>query len=498
MAWAGTQNLYQGSTGSGVEDLQRYLSFLGYDIGKSGADGIFGPDTASALRQFQKDSGIDVDAIAGPDTYSAIQRQIALRSGVGPGLSVGNVPKPSTPTADPETKTETTPKPTGTPSSTPIKPQTPQGTGQPWLDGMVALAQQESSPYYSVPPQMISQTPPTSMDDILSMLSKYQGAQAASMAPYEQMLRDIMANQPLSQAMPEEDMLASARERAALMIDPQRLALQQQIEELQRQAEASRGRIQADYAGAEESVARMLEEARRQATESAIARGGGRSGQVDYFSRKMQEPIAIGHQQQQAQRMARLGDIESALMTSQRQAAQTLSQLAQQEGQITNQQLAALRDAAYGKQTQEWQQALQSALGVAQLAGQHNQYSQNFAANLLPYFTLTEMQRQQLPLEWASQMGIVPDQAPGPAQGIPASSAVNPVTKGDPEELMPVRAYAAALGNPSAVDWDEKTREVIINGTRIPLDQLGAFGGYEKGGTSYLPRAILNQLLGVG
>ena len=62
--------LYQGSSGADVRGLQEQLTSLGYSLGS--VDGIFGPKTAAALRQFQSDMGIGVDAIAGPETYGAL------------------------------------------------------------------------------------------------------------------------------------------------------------------------------------------------------------------------------------------------------------------------------------------------------------------------------------------------------------------------------------------------------------------------------------------
>lgn len=65
-----SQLLYQGSSGADVRGLQEQLTALGYNLGS--VDGIFGPKTAAALRQFQSDMGIGVDAIAGPETYGAL------------------------------------------------------------------------------------------------------------------------------------------------------------------------------------------------------------------------------------------------------------------------------------------------------------------------------------------------------------------------------------------------------------------------------------------
>ncbi|MBN1799778.1 MAG: peptidoglycan-binding protein [Spirochaetales bacterium] len=41
--------------GRQVELLQKMLIYLGYEVGKAGADGWFGPDTEKALKQYQRD-----------------------------------------------------------------------------------------------------------------------------------------------------------------------------------------------------------------------------------------------------------------------------------------------------------------------------------------------------------------------------------------------------------------------------------------------------------
>lgn len=57
-------SLRQGSIGENVRQLQLGLMALGYDVGKSTqADGKFGPATATAVRKFQADEGLDVTGV---------------------------------------------------------------------------------------------------------------------------------------------------------------------------------------------------------------------------------------------------------------------------------------------------------------------------------------------------------------------------------------------------------------------------------------------------
>lgn len=67
-----------GSTGATVRDWQRILLGAGHDLGSAGADGVFGPMTEQATKQFQAQLGVAVDGIVGPQTHEATARLLAL------------------------------------------------------------------------------------------------------------------------------------------------------------------------------------------------------------------------------------------------------------------------------------------------------------------------------------------------------------------------------------------------------------------------------------
>jgi N-acetylmuramoyl-L-alanine amidase len=58
--------------GDDVLDLQEKLNALGFDAGRG--DGIFGPHTADALREFQRNVGAVIDGICGPESIGALER----------------------------------------------------------------------------------------------------------------------------------------------------------------------------------------------------------------------------------------------------------------------------------------------------------------------------------------------------------------------------------------------------------------------------------------
>lgn len=75
--------LRKGSKGSAVQELQRELIELGYDLSPWGADGDFGNKTRSAVIQFQTEHGLEIDGVVGPMTWAALDE--ASGHGTVPG-----------------------------------------------------------------------------------------------------------------------------------------------------------------------------------------------------------------------------------------------------------------------------------------------------------------------------------------------------------------------------------------------------------------------------
>ena len=66
------RELYKGMSGGDVKSLQRLLFADGYSVGKCGDDGDFGSDTEKAVKNYQKDHGLDPDGIAGEKTLTEL------------------------------------------------------------------------------------------------------------------------------------------------------------------------------------------------------------------------------------------------------------------------------------------------------------------------------------------------------------------------------------------------------------------------------------------
>lgn len=87
------KTLQTGSTGDEVKKLQSSLKSAGYDVGKAGADGIYGPATELAVRSYQKDKGLTVDGIAGEQTQGSLLGNGEKSGGISAGVSDAGVDK---------------------------------------------------------------------------------------------------------------------------------------------------------------------------------------------------------------------------------------------------------------------------------------------------------------------------------------------------------------------------------------------------------------------
>ena len=61
-----------GDRGPAVEDIQRRLLLLGYELGPSGVDGVFAGHTLAALERFQAERGLHADGMVGDVTWAAL------------------------------------------------------------------------------------------------------------------------------------------------------------------------------------------------------------------------------------------------------------------------------------------------------------------------------------------------------------------------------------------------------------------------------------------
>lgn len=67
-----------------VKEMQENLIKLGYDLGKYGADGDFGPDTEAAVRAFQELNGLEITGQYDAATHAAMMKALEAPATNGP------------------------------------------------------------------------------------------------------------------------------------------------------------------------------------------------------------------------------------------------------------------------------------------------------------------------------------------------------------------------------------------------------------------------------
>lgn len=188
-------NLSIGSSGSETKKLQQALMDLGYNVGSTGADGIYGKNTEAAVKQYQTDNGLTVDGIAGKNTL---------------GKLYGNNTTPTTTPATTQTTAPTTNTQATTPTTTTPAAATPVAFNYPDLvmsdnynKAMGVLAQNEAA--------RPGEYAPVWEDEASSWLDKYQSRDPFSYDPNSDALYQQFADQYIQQGqLAMEDTMGQA------------------------------------------------------------------------------------------------------------------------------------------------------------------------------------------------------------------------------------------------------------------------------------------------
>ncbi len=311
-----------------------------------------------------------------------------------------------------------------------------------------------------------------------NMANNFSQALSQYSLPYEQALRDLLASAPKYSAPSEEALLDQATQYANLQIDPAIEALKRVMEQNRLSADSQRDSINANYASFEDTANRMLQEAANAALESAISRGGGRSGAVEWLTNKQQAPVMEQMTNVQADRTARLNAIADALALSESQGNEQLQSYEERRGQLTSSQLEALRQLTQAQAQGNWQNMFNAVQSLSNAATQANQFAEQAALARLPYYAQTESERQNNLLNWTQLMGEVPSQLPGSSN-----------TAG---LVQPLRSYGTSRG--ANIDYDPNTDSVLINGRSYSNSQLQNMGGQRVNGSWYLPQSVVDAL----
>lgn len=226
-----------------------------------------------------------------------------------------------------------------------------------------------------------SQLKQRNMGDVTSQL---QSTMSQYNFPYEQMLRDLMSQPSAYQTPSESGLSQQAQQYAQLQIDPVLSALQSRLANEQTNYGNAKSEVEAAYAGIPAKTQSLLDEARRSALESSIARGMGRSGVVDWQTEKLSSPIMQQATQAETEKAAKLAALANTLTASQSEVERQRQEALTRQGTLQSNRLADLRQQAVQNTIQEQAAKWGQGFNLAQLAQSANMSQQQLMAQLIP------------------------------------------------------------------------------------------------------------------
>ena len=138
-----------------------------------------------------------------------------------------------------------------------------------------------------------------------------------------------------------------AAEYAGLQIDPHIQGLKRALEQALAGFGAQESRIRGAFAGTEAAFGRREAAQAQRDLESAIARGAGRTGVVDWLSAQRGEHFTELLAAEEAKKSAELTAIANQLGLLQQQTPQQIAELEARRGEVTSQELQRLQDQDY-------------------------------------------------------------------------------------------------------------------------------------------------------
>lgn len=290
---------------------------------------------------------------------------------------------------------------------------------------------------------------PSTTSNTLNATKKYY-------VPGQQSLEDaiaVLSYTPRSY----EQAKTEASNLADIQINPQKTQLQLSLQKAISDAQNQKRSIEANYATIHTAADRLLEQAQKRGTESAIARGGGRSGAVEYAVGELSKPIHENVMQAEAQKAANLANIDNALATINENYNKQIQALEEHRGALAAAQLAAILNGDQDKALAYAQARANAEFQLSNLLDSRDRYNQ---------------------------------------EAVRADTALTGVAGGTISGTVGLRDYLNSMGvSNSNIHWDPGTGNVTINGKTYTPNQLKSLGGYIQNDRWQIPESVIRSLL---
>lgn len=247
--------------------------------------------------------------------------------------------------------------------------------------------------------------------------------------------------------------------------------------------------IDATYTNTEAISQRLLEEAAEDALKSSVARGGGRSGLVEYLTGKLQVPVMEQTAQAQANIEAAKTNALNTYNTSKQSIADTITALTKEKGDYT---ASTIADKKQSIADAESQFNLNKASLYAQANAAARSGNTGLLSSILPYAFQTQDQKAQSQAQAVSTMGSTGNNTVSLAK-----SALDDSVTSSSNAMVGLRNYLE--NNSKSVDWDSGTGNVTIgslgNYATLTPDVLKGYGGQLQNGSWMLPQSSVDEIL---
>lgn len=182
----------------------------------------------------------------------------------------------------------------------------------------------------------------------------------------------------------ESEMRGWASGYANTQVDPMIAAIQNSLTRQLAAQDTARSEVEAQYAGLPDYYAGQLKEARGSALESAIARGMGRSGVVDWQTEKYTNPIIQRQSKDEADKAASLARIANTIAALNTTAQDSIASAEGQRGALEAARMGELQQWAAGMEAAGGQNNFSNMMQMANLYNNNQASSQNLILQLLP------------------------------------------------------------------------------------------------------------------
>lgn len=220
--------------------------------------------------------------------------------------------------------------------------------------------------------------------DLSGIMSQIQGMMSQYSAPYEKLLKDMLATPSAFKMPTEAELLSQATKRAELQTSPLLSAIGTRRSKAGADYSSAQSDIEAAYSGVADTARTLLDEVARNAIDTAIASGMGRSGKGEYLTAKGTAPIVQQVAQadrEKAAKLARAANEYNALLSGLGQEEQGIYS---QRGNLQSSLLDELSRYYTGLGVQQEGNKWNQAMGLANLANTANTGQQSLLTSLVP------------------------------------------------------------------------------------------------------------------